>query len=362
MATAIDPAIPPAVAPLTGLAQRVAQFADAARSDALTVLDRSWDAELGLFVDRPGAAPTVRAQGDAIEIADLLLGTAPPQLSADEQVSRLRGWQAASTGAVAPLDEHGRQREARFDDADVAYHVESVGYALDLLGSEFAHPLSFVTSLSAADVVAFCERLPWSTDAWNAGHWVDALGTAMHWNRELLQPGAREALFGWLLTNASAETGMWGSATAEQGLLLPVNGFYRTTRGTFAQFGMPLPYPERVIDTVLTHAQDPRFFSPGMHNACNVLDVAHPLWLTRETGYRAPEVTELAQRLLDLALTQWVPGEGFGFHEPGDSPESIPGLQGTEMWLAITWYLADLSGVAAHLGYQPRGIHNPYPA
>jgi hypothetical protein len=32
------------------------------------------------------------------------------------------------------------------------------------------------------------------------------------------------------------------------------------------------------------------------------------------------------------------------------------------MWLAIIWYLADLAGVAAHLGYRPRGIHNPYPA
>ena len=353
--------IPPADAPVdvavTGIAQRVTRFGETVRADATAILDRSWDGSL--FVDRPGATPTVRAQADAIEIADLLLGTAPPQLPTDAQVARLRGWQDAGTGAVARL---GSDVPASFDDPDVAYHVESVGYALDLLGSEFAHPLSFVTSLSAADVVAFCERLPWSTDAWNAGHWVDALGTAMHWNRELLQPGAREALFGWLLTNASAETGMWGSATAEQGLLLPVNGFYRTTRGTFAQFRMPLPYPERVIDTVLTHAQDARFFSPGMHNACNVLDVAHPLWLTRETGYRAPEVTELARRLLDLALTQWVPGEGFGFHEPGDSPESIPGLQGTEMWLAITWYLADLSGVAAHLGYQPRGIHNPYPA
>jgi len=218
--------------------------------------------------------------------------------------------------------------------------------------------------LSAADVVAFCERLPWDTDAWNAGHWIDALGTAMHWNRDLVQPGAREALLGWLLTNASPETGMWGSATVEQGLLLPVNGFYRATRGTFAQFGMPLPYPERVIDTVLRHAQDPRFFSPGRHNACNVLDVAHPLWLTRSTGYRTAEVTELARRLLDLALTQWIPGQGFGFHEQSSvgAPESVPGLQGTEMWLAIVWYLADLAGVAVHLGYRPRGIHNPYPA
>ena len=356
--------IPPADQPLTGLAQRVSAFARVAREQAVAVLDRSWDAELQLFIDRPGAAPTVRAQADAIEIADLLLDAAPPQLPAEQQLARLRGWQDTSTGAVPPLSPDGTPRAAGFDDPDVAYHVESVGYALDLLGSEFAHPLAFVTSLSAADVVAFCERLPWQTNAWNAGHWVDALGTAMHWSRQSLQPGVREALFGWLLTHASRDSGMWGSATASEGLLQPVNGFYRATRGTFAQFGMPVPYPERVIDTVLGHARDPQFFAPGRHDACNVLDVAHPLWLTRATGYRAAEVAELARRLLDLAIEQWTAGEGFGFREKSadGSPESIPGLQGTEMWLAIVWYLADLAGVSDQLGYRPRGIHRPEPA
>ena len=77
---------------------------------------------------------------------------------------------------------------------------------------------------------------------------------------------------------------MWGSATAERGLLPVVNGFYRASRGTFAQFGTPLPYPERVIDTVLRHARDPRWFAPVARNACNVLDVAHPLWLARGSG------------------------------------------------------------------------------
>ena len=32
------------------------------------------------------------------------------------------------------------------------------------------------------------------------------------------------------------------------------------------------------------------------------------------------------------------------------------------MWLAITWYLADLTGRADLLGYRPRGVHRPEPA
>jgi serine acetyltransferase len=364
--------VPPVdgAAPRTGLAARAAAFGDRARAQAVAVLDRSFDAATGLFADRPGAAPTVRAQCDAVEIADLLLGTAPPQLPAGDLVARLRAWQDPATGAVAPLDPSGAQTASRgFDDPDAAYHVLCVGYALDLLGGTLDAPLSLVTGSSAAAVAASVDALPWRGDAWGAGHRVDALGTAMHFSRlrgDALRAGSAEALFGWLLTHADPQTGMWGAPNADDGLLQLVNGFYRASRGTFAQFGLPLPYPERVVDTVLRHADDPRFFATGRRNACNVLDVAHPLWLTRSTGHRSDEVTALARRLLDDALTTWADGEGFAFLAADAAtaglPGSAPGLQGTEMWLAIVWYLADLAGVADALGYRPRGVHRPEPA
>ncbi len=133
-----------------------------------------------------------------------------------------------------------------------------------------------------------------------------------------------------MLTHANPETGMWGSRTPQEGLLQVVNGFYRATRGTFAQFGLPVPYPERVIDTVLQHAQDVRHFAPDRYNACNVLDVAHPLWLTRQTGYRAEEVVTLARKLLTGVLKHWIDGSGFAFAAPnaGSRPgQTTPGLQ-----------------------------------
>jgi acetyltransferase-like isoleucine patch superfamily enzyme len=358
-----------------GLAARVAELAAQARDEASVVLARAWRDDLGLFADRPGAAPTVRAQADAIEIADLLLGSAPPQASVQAQIRRLQEWQDAATGAVAPLDADGRQQAGLgFSHDDVAYHVLSVGYALDLLGSAFAAPLTWVTAATPARVVDFCESLPWAGDtgrgdAWGAGHHVDGFGTALLWTRRAGHPvpaGVEETLFGWLLLNTDPHTGMWGSSTPEDGILPVVNGFYRASRGTFAQFGVPLPYPERIIDTVLRHARDPRWFAPGARNACNVLDVAHPLWLTRTTGYRSDEVRELARRLLSDAVSTWVPGAGFSFREPSPPTrglaETEPGLQGTEMWLAILWYLADLAGLSDALGYRPRGVHRPEPA
>jgi acetyltransferase-like isoleucine patch superfamily enzyme len=353
-----------------GLAERVAELAARAREEASALLQRSWDDDLELFADRPGAASTVRAQGDAIEIADLLLGSAPPQTSAEAQIRRLQDWQDAATGAVAPLASDGRQEAGLgFSHGDVAYHVLSVGYALDLLGSAFPAPLTWVTAATPEQVIAFCESLPWASDAWNAGHHIDGFGTALLWTRRAGRPipaGVEEALFGWLVMNADPHTGMWGSPSADGGLLPVVNGFYRASRGTFAQFGMPLPYPERVIDTVLRHARDPRWFAVGARNACNVLDIAHPLWLTRATGYRGDEVRALAARLLSDAVSTWVPGAGFSFREPAPATrglaETEPGLQGTEMWLAILWYLADLAGVSDALGYRPRGVHRPEPA
>ncbi|GMA90526.1 acyltransferase [Homoserinibacter gongjuensis] len=65
------------VPPVDPLGARLRVFGDAVRASARAVLDRSWNAEARLFTDRPGVAPTVRAQCDAIELAELLLGSAP---------------------------------------------------------------------------------------------------------------------------------------------------------------------------------------------------------------------------------------------------------------------------------------------
>ncbi|GIE95365.1 acyltransferase [Paractinoplanes rishiriensis] len=352
------------------VAGAVAGFATRAREQAEAILDRCFVD--GLFVDRPGEAPTVRAQCDAVEIADLLLGEAPRHLPAEAQVRRLREWQDPDTGMVGALRSGGGQERPEpglFDEA-AGYHVLCVGYALDLLGSRFPEPVRVVAAAGAEEIVAGLERQPWRTSAWSAGHWVDILGTAVHWNRamgERGRPGATEALFGWLLAHADPATGMWGSGRPVDGLLQPVNGFYRAARGTFAQFGLPVPYPERVVDTVLTHAADVRVIRPERQNACNILDIAHPLWLARQqTAHRADEVAGLARGLLRDALGHWTDGQGFGFRAPhptttGD-PATVPGLQGTEMWLAVLWYLADLAGVAEGLGYRPRGVHRPEPA
>ncbi|WP_246562931.1 acyltransferase [Streptomyces roseirectus] len=362
------PAYTPASSPATPTPippDPLARFADTVRAQAPDLIARCWNGDH--YTDRPGTAPTLRAHCDAVEIADLLLARVPDQLTPEEHVKRLAGAQDPATGLVPELGGPVTAPEA---DGFVGggaelYHILSVGYALDLLGASFPQPVRGVQEMTASQLTARLDGLTWKDEAWGAGAWIDAWATAAHWNRRDhtgLRPGTLEALCGWLLTRADPWTGMWGAPSPTDGRLQVVNGYYRLTRGSFAQFGLPVPHAERVVDAVLDHSRDPRHFGAARDNACNVLDVAHPLWLTtRQLGtsaHRLPEVHVWAERQLALILPRWRDGEGFAFGPT--NPE--PGLQGTEMWLAIVWYLADLLGRADSLGYRPRGVHRPEPA
>lgn len=343
---------------------RLEKFARLAREQAPDVLDRYWDSDGHRFLERPGIEPTVRAFCDATEIADLLLGNAPPQMSRESLVDYLRASQDPETGLVPTLDPHGNPHSVSGDltQEPGRYHILAVGHALELLGSEFAHPIAAVENLSSDRLTETLHALPWKERAWNSGDWIDCYGTGLYWNRRLFGlSGALDTLIGWLHTHVDRWTGMWGTPSPSEGRHQIVNGYYRLTRGSFAQFGLSVPYPEEVIDTVFTHTRDQRFFGPERGTSCDVLDVIHPLWLAgKQTDHRRPDVQQWAKDQLDRVLSKWQPGAGFSFGlEPGTGRDGEPGLQGTEMWLAILWHLADVLGMADALGYTPRGVHRP---
>ncbi|MGI8868779.1 MAG: acyltransferase [Mycobacteriales bacterium] len=340
---------------------RLAAFAERARGQAGGVLTHYWVESAGRFANRPGGPATVRAWCDSVEIADLLLDGPPPQLPADDVAEILRGRQDPGSGLIPEYGEHDPPTLA----GAAGYHVLSAGYALQLLGTKWAEPVHAATSLSGADLVDTLEALPWHDRAWSAGAFLDHYGTAAL--RNLVDHGVHtdiETLFGWLLTRVDADSGMWGTPSPQAGWMQVVNGYYRLTRGTFAQFDVPVPLPERVIDTLLLHSRDARYFGRDRGTACNVLDVIHPLWLAgNQTAYRRAEAQHWARSQLDRILTRWVDGAGVSFTgEIGDATKDRPSLQGVEMWLAIIWLLADYLGAADALGYRPRGVHRPEPA
>ena len=345
------------------LPERLSAFAAKARDQVDDLLLRCWDGDR--FVDRPGLdhEPAIRPWCDAVEIADLLLRRTPAGHTRDDLVRRLRARQDPATGLVSPGDLSDAGLDLPSDaklsvlDGPASYHILCVGYALQVLDSSFEHPIRTDFTLDELD------NLPWARRAWSAGSAIDALGTAIARNLyDHKESGPLEQLMGWLVTRADPATGAWGRPHPDDGWLQVVNGFYRLTRGTYAQFGLPLPYPEQAVRTVLAHSNDRRMFAGDNYNSCNVLDVIHPLWLARkQTAYGEQDGLRWAEDQLTRILDRWVDGAGFAFAPDGTDDRSIPGLQGTEMWLAIIWLLSDYLGLSDALGYRPRGVHRPEP-
>ena len=146
------------------LSELLSDFVRRARDQVGDVIERSWCPDLGggLFVDRPDSPATVRAQCDAVEITDLLLGAPPEQLPADVQVERLQGLQQPSSGLVAALGPDGCRvpgdpswpRRHRLSRALRRLRPRPVGCG-------FPHPVQLIAEASPAELVAGIEAQPW---------------------------------------------------------------------------------------------------------------------------------------------------------------------------------------------------------
>ncbi|MCC5951637.1 MAG: acyltransferase [Acidimicrobiia bacterium] len=312
------------------------------------------------FGDHPGAEPSARPLCDAVELA-AACGDVTAVGDPAEVVALLQARQDESTG-LFPEPRVGLGADPLACDVGnewQQYGVLSVGYALEVLGAGPRRAVEVVAALDDSALVERLDALPWSSLGWPAGAWVDFWGTAIHLNRR--HHGDRrgpEALLGWLVSRVDPTTGMWSPPDRTWGWLMAVNGWYRLVRGTFCQFGVPVPQPEAALDTVMAHGRSRTWFDDVDRDACNVLDVVHPLWLlSGSTGHRRAEVRDTVAGLLRRAVDDWQDGRGFGFGS-GDPA----GLQGTEMWLSICWLAADHLGESDGLSWRPRGVHRPEPA
>lgn len=300
--------------------------------DQLPALIASYECD-GEFSDPncvPGQSPK-RALCDAIEILSMF-GKEPTDKSA--VIKKLQMWQT--------------------DNID--YEVLSVGYALENLGSSIPKPYSSSETLRGKNLTKWLEELSWDDNVWGAGDHIDCLGTSFYQNLKHfgIQPD-RATLFDWLDKHVNPQTGVWGTATSQ---LQIVNGFYRLTRGTYAQLHHPLPMPEKALDTILAHAENAQYFGGENGNACNVLDIIHPLWLCKkQTDYHYEEGQEWAVSWIYKILEHWVDQKGFSFEI---CKTETPSLMGTEMWLSILYLLCDYLGIADLLSYEPKGVHRLY--
>lgn len=311
--------------------------------------------EHGEYVSREAdgsARRSIRHLCDAIEIA-AGFGALPAGLDVEATLARLHAVQDPETGLFPDPFQPPLPGEALRDNGLALYNVLSAGYALELLGSHPRHRIPAV-ELLAPELRHWLAALPWRDRAWGAGASVDAIGTALYFNARYFSTGpARETLFGWLALHQDRATGLWGAATRAQGLLQPVNGFYRLTRGTYAQFGVAVPNPAAAIDSVLLNHRNHGGFSGPTYTACNLLDTIHPLLLClMQTDHRRAEAEEIARQVIARAGARWIDGAGFAF---ADGQQ--PGLQGTEMWLSVVHLAAKLLGLDDAFPFVPRGVH-----
>ena len=359
----------PAMAVVAGVPAKVLRFrgrgrADETRTQLRALGDRAssqWQAILqrtqtgGQYLSREnhGAArPSIRHLCDAIEIATGF-GGLPAGLDIPAAIAQLQAVQDRASGLFPDPFQGPRPGTAMRDDGLALYNVLAVGYALETLGSHPLHPITAV-EVPAPELREWLEGLTWRERAWGAGAGVDAIGTALYFNARYFSTGtSRETLFGWLAMRQDRASGLWGAPTAAEGLLQPVNGFYRLTRGTYAQFGIAVPRPEAAIDSVLLNYRNYSGFSGQTYTACNLLDTIHPLLLCLgQTDHRRAEAEHIARGVIARAGERWVDGEGFAF---ADGQEA--GLQGTEMWLSVVHLSARLLGLENEFAFVPRGVH-----
>lgn len=357
----------PELAIVGGVPAKVVRYrGQAARGDAGAALGRlgargaaQWPEVLachregGEYVSREADGSvrrSARHRNDAIEIA-AGFGLLPDGLDVAATLAELQALQDRETGLFP--DPYQKPAGALRDDGLALYNVLSVGYAIEVLGGRPLHPVKAV-ELPADELCDWLESLSWRERAWGAGAAVDAIGTALYFNARYFTTGrARETLFGWLALQQDRGSGLWGSPTATEGLLQPVNGFYRLTRGTYAQFGLPVPNPERAIDAVLANYRNYGGFAGATYTACNLLDTIHPLWLClKQTDHRRAEAEAIGRAVIARAGERWVDGAGFAFADG-----QAPGLQGTEMWLSVVHLAAELLGLAGEFAFVPKGVH-----
>ncbi|TKV72252.1 acyltransferase [Rhizobium sp. AU243] len=299
---------------------------------------------------------SIRHLCDAVEIA-AAFGQEKIAFDAGKTVASLQALQDQETGLF--LNRHHRPSTPPETDPAVLYNILAVGYALECFGAAPKQPIAFVERLRAEELILLLEELPWQSRAWHCGATIDAIATALYFNRRYFTSGDNlTVLFGWLAMNVDKTTGLWGEPTAAQGLLQPVNGFYRLSRGSYAQFGLPVPYPEATINSVIANYRAYGGFHGADFNACNLLDTIHPLLLClKQTDHRQDEAKEIAREILHRNEGRWQRNRGFAFAEGHPA-----GLQGTEMWMSVLWLAAKLLDAEHLLPFRPRGIHRFEPA
>ncbi len=211
------------------------------------------------------------------------------------------------------------------------------------------------------------ERIAWT------GNEIMHVGVLLQYARDVhhdARAGAAvAALLEWLSAHhVNATTGVWGDVDVHDPLWRShaVQAAYHWWP-LFCYDGVPLPYLERAIDTVLA-TQNPRGgFGWGVHNAddpftssaCEDMDSIDPLCrMMQRTEYRRADIAMALSDAADWVLSNQMPDGGFVFIRNAPFEYGHPALRGEAGQGALfpTWFrLLSLALIGTALPEHPLG-------
>jgi hypothetical protein len=180
--------------------------------------------------------------------------------------------------------------------------------ALGSLGGQQLYPVTLYSAFDTPEKVGpWLDSLDWSNQ-WRSSHLFWGGLHCFSFSRACT-PEWREAVFNWLNDSIDETTGWWRRGAPHVDRHQPLGGSVHILP-MYEHHGQSFPYPERVIDSVLS-LQRPNgrwLQKPGPHMMHYLeLDALYALKLMRTLApaYREPDIERALDAYVDIALEDW---------------------------------------------------------
>lgn len=272
------------------------------------------------FASYHGGRETLYASAFAVMILQTV-GQLPTLSAAERRAwaDYLNRWQDPETGRylgpeIAPDELLNPEHDWDLVTMHLTAHVLP---ALSLLGSGTTYPLSFAHNFLDLDYLhKWLESRDWR-HAWREGNNLIAVAQFLIWLRD--REGLAEAqdaldmFFAWLDNQIDPSTGLWGTDYGCPPLLAMYGAYHQLLAYYFEN--RPIPYPERLIDTVLSlQHPDGGFHPAGGGGACEDTDGIDILVnLYKRVDYKRPCIRRALRRAIPNLLSKQLPDGGFAY-------------------------------------------------
>jgi hypothetical protein len=180
--------------------------------------------------------------------------------------------------------------------------------ALGTLGGRQALPVRLYDEFNRPEnVVAWLEKIDW-TNQWRASHlfWGGMIPFSLSRH---CPPGWTDVVFSWLNANLDPRSGWWRRGTPHADRHQPLGGSVHILP-LYQHHGRPFPYPERVIDSVLSlQLENGRWLDTADVHVMSYLelDALYALEYMRSLApdYRRSDISRSAERYARLVTTYY---------------------------------------------------------